>query len=215
MDAIELYSKHSEAIDAHYDALKGVIEKSGVAPEGNCLYYHNSFNVFPHLINKRANLLYLASNVPRYAKVAEIGLNAGHSAVLLTILRGDSEITFFDLCEHPYVRDCFAYLRAAFPNKMQLIEGDSRMTLPMFSSSRMAEYDLVHVDGGHQKEVFANDLECALRMLKVGGTLIADDTNIDYISELLEVKVRSGIMKENKDLLFTIGYEHRIFVKVQ
>lgn len=214
MDAIELYTKNTEAIDSYYDGLKATIEKSGVAPEGNCLYYHNSFNVFPHLINKRANLLYLASKVPPYARIAEIGLNAGHSAVLLTLLRGESEITFFDLCEHPYVRDCFAYLRAAFPNKMQLIEGDSRVTLPMFSSSRAGEYDLVHVDGGHQKEVFANDLECALRMLKVGGTMIADDTNIDYISELLDVKVRAGVLTEIKDLLYTTGYEHRVFKRI-
>ncbi len=213
MDAIELYTAHTEAIDAHYDVLKSRIENSGVAPEGNCLYYHNSFNVFPHLINKRANLLYLASKVPPYARIAEIGLNAGHSAVLLTLLRGDSDITFFDLCEHPYVRDCFAYLQSAFPNKMKLIDGDSRTTLPLFSSTHICEYDLVHVDGGHQKEVFANDLECAIRMLKYGGVLIADDTNIDYINELLDVKVRMGILKENKDLLYTVGYEHRAFVR--
>jgi len=213
MDAIELYTENSEVIDAHYMVLKSRIENSGVAPEGNCLYYHNSFNVFPHLINKRANLLYLASKIPPYARIAEIGLNAGHSAVLLTLLRSDSEITFFDLCEHPYVRGCFAYLQSAFPNKMKLIDGDSRTTLPLFSSTHISEYDLVHVDGGHQKEVFANDLECAIRMLKYGGILIADDTNIDYISELLDVKVRMGILKENKDLLYTVGYEHRAFVR--
>ncbi len=216
MDAIELYTTHTETIDAHYEALKATIEKSGVTPEGNCLYFHESFNVFPQLINKRANLLYLASKIPPYARIAEIGLNAGHSAVLLTILRGDSEIVFFDLCEHPYVRDCFAYLRAAFPtNRMRLIDGDSRTTLPLFSSTHVDEYDLVHVDGGHQKEVFANDLECAIRMLKIGGVLIADDTNIDYISELCDVKVSIGILSEVKDLLYTVGYTHRIFKRVR
>lgn len=215
MDAIELYTKHTEVIDAHYEALKTRIEKCGESPEGNCLYYHNSFNVFPHLINKRANLLYLASKVPAYAMIAEIGLNAGHSAVLLTLLRDNSEITFFDLCDHPYVRDCFIYLRAAFPNKIQLIEGDSRTTLPLYSSSHIDEYDLVHVDGGHQKEVFANDLECGMRMLKVGGILIADDTNIDYISELLDVKVRANILMEIKDILYTTGYEHRAFKRIR
>ena len=214
MDAIELYTKNSEVIDAHYAVLKSRIENSGVVPEGNCLYYHNSFNVFPHLINKRANLLFLASKLPIYARIAEIGLNAGHSAVLLTLAQSTSELVFFDLCEHPYVRDCFAYLQSAFRNKMQLIDGDSRKTLPLYSSMHMSEFDLVHVDGGHQKEVFSNDLVYAIQILKVGGILIADDTNIDYISELLEAKVHAGILKEIKDLLYTVGYEHRAFVRV-
>ncbi len=213
MDAINLYAKHMDAIDAHYAALKTIVQKSGEAPEGNCLYYHNTFEVFPHLINKRANLLYLASQTG--GKVAEIGLNAGHSAVLLAFLSPSSEITFFDLAEHAYVPACFKYLQETFPNKMTLVTGDSRKTLPPFASANLRTFDLVHVDGGHQEDVFRSDLEAAIRMTKVGGVIIADDTNISYINELLNEKMEDGILSEIKGLLYTIGYEHRAFRKIR
>lgn len=205
-----LYQNNTQRIDSLYASLKSVIESTGVLPEGNCMYYHNSFHVFPELINKRANILWAAQD--REA-ICEIGFNAGHSAVLLA-LPNSANITFFDIAEHPYVDPCFQHLCSVLPNKMTLIKGDSRVTLPEYISKNGGElFDLIHVDGGHQEHVFVSDFACALKLAKKGALIIVDDTNIPYITAGVDAAIKQGLV-EPVDALYTIGYEHRIVRKV-
>jgi hypothetical protein len=210
MEAINLYQSNTARINELYASLKVVIESTGVAPEGNCMYYHNSFTVFPELINKRANLLWAAQG---HEEICEIGFNAGHSAALLA-LPNNASITFFDIAEHPYVEPCFQHLCGTLPNKMELIKGDSRVTLPDYLARNGGEqFDLIHVDGGHQENVFVSDFACALKLAKKGALLIVDDTNIPYISAGVDAAIKQGLV-EVVDVLYTIGYEHRIVRRV-
>lgn len=210
MEAINLYQSNTVRINELYASLKAVIESTGVVPEGNCMYYHNSFTVFPELINKRANLLWAAQG---RSAICEIGFNAGHSAALLA-LPNNAPITFFDIAEHPYVEPCFQHLCGALPNEMELIKGDSRVTLPDYLARNGGEqFDLIHVDGGHQENVFVSDFACALKLAKKGALLIVDDTNIPYISVGVDAAIKQGLV-EAVDVLYTIGYEHRIVRRV-
>lgn len=210
MESIVLYQNNTQRIDSLYASLKVVIESTGVLPEGNCVYYHNSFHVFPELINKRANILWAAQD---RSAICEIGFNAGHSAVLLA-LPNNAGITFFDIAEHPYVEPCFNHLQRELHNKMTLIKGDSRVTLPAYISSHGCEqFDLIHVDGGHQENVFVSDFACALKLAKKDALIIVDDTNIPYITAGVDLAIKQGLV-EPVDTLYTIGYEHRIVRRV-
>jgi predicted O-methyltransferase YrrM len=42
-------------------------------------------------------------------------------------------------------------------------------------------YDLVHVDGGHSEAVAKSDCKEAIRILKPGGLLLLDDTNLSAV----------------------------------
>ncbi len=210
MDSIQLYEKNTPRIHELYNNLKTIIESTGVVPEGNCMYYHNSFTVFPELINKRANILWFAQGK---TNICEIGFNAGHSAVLLA-LSNNANLTFFDIAEHPYVQPCFQHLARSLPNKMELNVGDSKKTLPEFIAKNGGElFDLIHVDGGHEEHVFVSDFACALQLVKKGGILIVDDTNIPYITEGVDKAIRDGLVAP-VEALYTIGYEHRVVRKV-
>lgn len=209
MDPISLYTAQTAVIDGHYDEIKKIIEASNVSPEGNCFYYHDSLQVYPELINKRANLLWLASQ-PGVNKVLEIGLNAGHSAVLLMLLN-NAQVTFFDIGTHAYMQPCYNYLKSVFPTKsMDLILGDSRQTLGPFTDAHEGEFDLVHVDGGHIYEVFSSDFAHALRLVRVGGVIVVDDTNIPYIHQTVNEMIAAGKVEEVSEVLYTTGYQHRV-----
>ena len=58
-------------------SLNDIIVKSSVKPEGNCLYWHNSFNFRSDINseNVRQNLYTLAKTSKN---VLEIGFNGGH-----------------------------------------------------------------------------------------------------------------------------------------
>lgn len=98
---------------------------------------------------------------------------------------------------------------------MELITGDSRSTMSDFLRSRPSElgtYDIVHVDGGHQLDVVQSDVKHALSLLKTGGVMILDDTNIPYIDHLGDDLVRRGVVSERFGYPTEL-YKHRIFTK--
>lgn len=215
-DASTKYNAAVPAIEEHVRALEEVIKSTGDALEGNSFYYHNSLTRFEQLLTKQINLFWAGSQAKR--RVLEIGFNAGHSALLfLSAGGGANEYTFFDLGGHSYVRPCLEYVRKQFPSiDMTYIEGDSTRTLPEFvaaDATKKGTYDLVHVDGGHDRDVVLSDVSVAIDLVAPGGLMILDDTNIVYISQIADACVASGAFVEEK-ILDTVGYQHRILRRV-
>ena len=89
-----------------------------------------------------------------------------------------------------------------------------RVPCPPRAGAAHLDEHLVHVDGGHSLECFTNDFNCALKLVRIGGTIIADDTNIPYINDYLNIKIKEGVVEEIKDVLFTVGYEHRVVRRI-
>lgn len=211
-DVSNKYNHMSPEIETHVKALEEVIKGTGVPLEGNSFYYHNSLTRFEQLLTKQINLFWAGSQAKK--KMLEIGFNAGHSSLLfLAANSGATELTLFDLGGHAYVRPCVEYIRNQFPSvNMTYIEGDSTRTLPAFvaeNKDKKGTYDLVHVDGGHDRDVVLSDVSSAIDLVAPGGLMILDDTNIDYISDIADACVSSGAFVEEK-ILDTIGYQHRI-----
>ena len=67
----------------------------------------------------------------------------------------DAKIKLFDIGEHKYVKDCFEYLNKKFPDRLELVIGDSTKTVP---KNKNKIYDLVHIDGGHFGDIPKKDL---------------------------------------------------------
>jgi predicted O-methyltransferase YrrM len=201
--------------DKHVEVIKQIVRDSGEVLEGNCVYHHETLIRAPALKNKQANLF----NAGAAAKtsLAEIGFNAGHSA-LLFLLSAHPEVRFtiFDLGEHSYTLPCFEYLQSEFPDRhMDFHKGDSRITLPSFIHHNPdTKFDVIHVDGGHTHEVIVNDLGAALQLSRPGSLLIIDDTNNGMLKEGADKIVAAGWCKEDFPMLPTKIYEHRILTRL-
>ncbi len=204
------YEAVSETIEKHVKALEEIIKATGVPLEGNSFYYHNSLTRFEQLLLKQINLYWAGSQVKN--RMIEIGFNAGHSALLFLLAAEGRpvDMTVFDLGEHAYVLPCLSYLRTQFPNaNITYIGGDSMKTLPEFKNTNPGTFDVIHVDGGHHREIVLSDVAATVDLVAPGGLYILDDTNIDYISEIADACIRSGAFAEEK-ILDTVGYQHRI-----
>jgi hypothetical protein len=183
----------------HLEALQIIVKESNEPLEGNCFFHGaNPGEIWMTswwMFYKRMNFVTLIrKRAPK--RVAEIGFNAGHSALLiLHCLQPGAEMRVFDLNNHSYSPPAFKYLAGKYPQLREMIVGDSTVTLPEYMKQRPEEagsYDIVHVDGGHQKDVVYSDVFYADILLKSGGVMILDDTNIDYIESMIDRLLQRG-----------------------
>jgi predicted O-methyltransferase YrrM len=111
--------------------------------------------------------------------IAEVGFNAGRSALLMLMANPVAEIQSFDLGRYNYTKAALAFLKAQFPTRsLQVDWGDSTVTLPAYHARNPTKtFDVAIVDGGHSYEVATADV-INMRPLSRAETtiLIVDDT---------------------------------------
>src|ERR1700729_495486 len=92
-------------------------------------------------------------------RLLEIGVNAGHSALLALSSNPRLEFYGVDIMSHAYTAECVDYLKGEFPGRGHLFPGDSREGLPWLANRRAAPtFDIFHVAGGHTSEVCQSDM---------------------------------------------------------
>jgi hypothetical protein len=205
----------TENITLLLNDIENIVRETRYYLEGNCFFRHNTFDPYPELKSKQANLYWCGQQLNPDAKICEIGFNAGHSALLFLISNKPLHFTIFDLGCHPYSKPCLNYLASKFPKTVfEYIEGNSILSFPEWIkiSKPQQDYDLVHVDGGHTPDCIKNDMRHADHILKSKGLLIIDDTNIDYINAEVDLYIKHHNYNE-LDILKTTGYMHRIIQK--
>ncbi len=211
------FSKTTVKLECMLNDLLTVIQNDKEALEGNCFYYHQSYTRFSELLNKQLNLFWAGTNAK--ARICEIGFNAGHSSLLFCLgsLGVSLDYTIFDINEHTYTKPCFDYIQRAFPEKVfTFIEGDSTVEIPRWITAHpeaLEQYDLLHIDGGHSEHCIRNDLLNSLKLLRVDGLVIIDDTNIPYINSYVDRLLTTGNFEE-VPILPTVGYQHRILKRI-
>ena len=170
-------------------ALNGFVRASGETIEGG-LFYWDQVNEFddrapdPSLAPARRNL-WRACRFKR--SMLEVGVNAGHGALLFLSANTDLVWHGVDICEHAYVEPCVAYLAREFPGRVHLYRGDSREVLPRLATHRPElDFDLFHVDGGHTDMLCRADVANCIRLAKGGRGkhLVLDDINASWIFDV-------------------------------
>jgi len=209
MISIQEYKEILDQNNHIFKRLEEICVEIGEPVEGNCFFKHETINEkIEELLYKQLNLYSLG----RTAKnILEIGFNAGHSALLFLLANPDSKLLCFDIVSHKYTMPCFEYLNSLFPGRLNIIPGDSTITVPEFYKNNITiKFDLIHIDGCHYGEIPKKDLDNCYNLLDNDGILIFDDTQLPNINILLNQNLDK--MYEIK-LYDTIIYQHRIFKK--
>ena len=192
----------------HIEKIQEIIQQCGEPLEGNCFYLDGTLDTDPRLIPKQTNLINISRNKKR---ICEIGFNAGHSMLLFLYDNPTIEkVTIFDIASHKYTKPCYEYIKNIFKNvDFEFIEGDTIMTLPGFCNDIHDRFDMIHIDGGHNKVVVKSDFTCATYL---SDLIIADDSNHSPIRNEIESLLKEE-WKEDKNINETTLYSHRILYR--
>ncbi len=174
-------------------ALNQIVAAAGEAIEGNVCYWDQTT---PEVIQstppitdgnhviKRINLAILAH---RRSTMLEIGLNAGHSALICLLANPTLHLYSIDLCYHRYTHLAAQHLRNRFGRRFMFMPGDSREVMPRLAIDRpKLKFDLLHVDGGHSPQLAIADMSNSLRMASQGADFVVDDVNAPVLGDALE-----------------------------
>jgi hypothetical protein len=189
LDRASAAEQFSARFLARLAALNTCVADSGETLEGGLFYWDQAAEFIglppdPSLAPARRNL-WRASRFKR--SMLEVGVNAGHGALLCLSANPDLVWTGVDIGLHAYVEPCVAYLAQEFPGRVRFFKGDSREALPRLATHRPElDFDLFHVDGGHTDELCRADISNCLRLARGGRGkhLVLDDINASWIFDV-------------------------------
>lgn len=108
--------------------------------------------------------------------ILEIGFNAGHSACCFLNAAPNTKMITFDICRWGTEYPALAVLKEFFD--IELIEGDSLLTVPKWSKENTVKFDFIFVDGAHFGEHPYKDMINCLELVAIDGLILIDDMHI-------------------------------------
>lgn len=109
-------------------------------------------------------------------KVMEIGFNAGHSALFFLYGNSNVRMVSFDIGVHKYIEIGKRYIDQLFPQRHNLILGNSLKTIPAYTNQHPSEkFDIILIDGDHSYEGALEDIKNCKALCKSNTILIMDD----------------------------------------
>jgi predicted O-methyltransferase YrrM len=162
--------------------LNQCVARVGEPVAGNYLYSHND-PAFPHAVidpkmqGKRQNLIHAVQNKKH---MLEIGVNAGHSALIALY---HSEVSYYgiDVGLHGYTVAAIEFLHRKFPGRVRYLPKGSLQALPYIAVQEpQLKFDLIHIDGNHELPFVETDFYNALRVAAEAGWILFDDTGNRY-----------------------------------
>ena len=179
----------SDLFSQRLQRLNGIVQRSGERLEGNVFYADGDkrFDQAPRRpIWRRPDAISGARRGSRQ-RMLEVGVNAGHSALLALSSNPRLEYYGVDIMSHGYTIECVDFLKGEFPGRVHLFPGDSREVLPWLADrGEEPGFDLLHVDGGHTSEVCLSDMTNCIRMAhgERGRHLLLDDVHASWIFDI-------------------------------
>jgi predicted O-methyltransferase YrrM len=168
-----------------------IIYNCGELLEGNIFMFHHTTIYTDLFLNKTKNISNLVLN-KNIKNVIEIGFNSGFSTLLMLVTNPKMHITCLDLGEHKYTIPCYEKIKETFGDRIDIIIGDSRETLKNITD---ANYDLIHIDGGHETEIADSDIINCYRLSKKGTIIIMDDYDFSNLHELWDSYINKYNLK--------------------
>lgn len=111
--------------------------------------------------------------------IAEIGMNAGYSthAFLNGTAGFGRHVVSFDIGSHPYVLPAKKLIDEWYPDRHDLIVGNSLETVPQFKKDNPnTDFSMIFIDGGHSYKTASADLRNMFALSDVATCLVMDDT---------------------------------------
>lgn len=179
----------SEMFRGRLRRLNEIVRRSGERLEGNIFYGDGEERYADR--PPAEDLAPARRNVWRAVRfkqrLLEVGVNAGHSALLALSASPTLEYYGVDIMAHAYAAECVDFLKAEFPGRVHLFPGDSREVLVRLADrSGDIEFDILHVDGGHTSEVCRSDMANCIRIARGGRGrhLLLDDVHASWIFDI-------------------------------
>lgn len=143
----------------------------------NFLKSYGINNVEGHtgLSRKETEFLISITSRPEVNNIMEIGMNAGHSATNILGSNWNLNLTSFDLGTHGYVLIAKKFIDLMFPGRHSLIIGNSVVSVPIYANTSTQKFDLILIDGGHDKNCCYTDLINCKRLSHSNTLIILDD----------------------------------------
>ena len=168
----------------HFVNIQNIIAKykGQTAGCGSYLSYNNpnSLNgldyitdyINPDFYNKQVRLYNISKTVNN---VLEVGVNTGHSILIMLLANPNMNIVGVDICpaELPYIEECIKYINSAFNNKVTFLKGPSYYILPQLSYFK--HFDLIHIDAMHDYPNVLNEIRMTYMMGKSECYFLFDD----------------------------------------
>jgi len=180
---------YAEAFMLRLKRIGEMVMRSGESLEGNIFYRDGEERYADEA--PAAELAPARRNVWRAVRfkerLLEVGVNAGHSALLALSINPRLEYYGIDIMSHAYTAECVDYLKGEFPGRVHLFPGDSREVLPWLVDRRAElAFDIFHVDGGHTSEVCQSDMTNCIRIARGqrGRHLMLDDVHASWIFDI-------------------------------
>ncbi|GMH63304.1 hypothetical protein TL16_g03677 [Triparma laevis f. inornata] len=136
---------------------------------------------------------------PQVETICEVGFNAGHGT-LLWLASGAKKVLSFELGQYTYSTKAISFLSELYPNKFQVIMGDSLKTVPSFHDMFPEEKcNILFVDGGHLYEHAYGDMGNFRSMRNESfHYLVIDDTNQEPVQKAWGDYRMQGLAKEEE-----------------
>ena len=119
---------------------------------------------------------------PEVRSVLEIGFNAGAWCEVVLKAHPTLKITSVDLGSHDYVAVAKEYIDKTFPDRHELLLGDSREVIPKITK----KFDVIFIDGGHFHGIPEADILNCKELAYPHTTLIIDDFGNYHGPEVLK-----------------------------
>lgn len=191
----------SDRLLNHYKEIKKIIDTFNEKVEGNFICHTTTDNLI--IDRNREKILNLQTLAKNKKNICEIGINAGHSLLLMLDINPDANYYLFDNNMHKYTEPCLNYIKTCYPNTKFFVRfGDSKETLPEFikeNQDKLNHFDLVHVDGGHGTKEIKADYKNSLLLSNTGSPIIFDDYNLPKIRRFIDSKLLTKEVIELKN----------------
>lgn len=175
-----------------------ILNTIGERVEGNLICDVTSDNLIDDINRSKIyNLLKLSEGK---SNICEIGVNAGHSLLLMVSVNPSADYLIFDLGGHSYTRPCVEYIKSQYPStKITEVYGDTKITLRNYLAKNKTKFDMIHVDGGHDTHTVVNDFIYTEKLLKSKGVVVFDDYNYGNIKEVVDFYESQNVISKYKD----------------